>query len=69
MLIIINLAPIISIETLADARLAQEAVIHTRDEFSTYDWIMEGTIRKSGFHIDAAKYGKGFQTTYVCTKK
>jgi ubiquinone/menaquinone biosynthesis C-methylase UbiE len=56
-------------EAMADAQLAQEAIIHARDEFSTYDWIMEGIIRRSGFRIDAAEYGKNFQTTYVCTKK
>lgn len=60
---------IASIETMADARLAQEAVIHARDEFSTYDWIMEGIIRRSGFHIDAAEYGKGFRATYVCSNR
>jgi putative AdoMet-dependent methyltransferase len=56
-------------ESLADARLAQEAIIHFKNEFSTYDWIMEGMIRRSGFHIDSAEYGKGFQTTYLCTKR
>lgn len=60
---------IASIETLADARLAREAVLHARDEFSTYDWIMEGILRQSGFHIDSAEYGKGFQTAYVCTRR
>lgn len=57
-----------AIETMADARLAAEAVVHARDEFSTYDWIMEGIIRRSGLRIDSAEYGQGFQTTYVCTK-
>jgi putative AdoMet-dependent methyltransferase len=57
-----------AIETVADARLAEEAVIHVRDEFSTYDWIMEGLLRQSGFQVDAVEYGKGFQTAYVCTK-
>jgi putative AdoMet-dependent methyltransferase len=56
-----------AIGIMADARLAQEAVIHVRDEFSTYDWIMEGIIKRSGFRIDAAEYGDGFLTTYVCT--
>ena len=56
-------------EDMADAQLAQEVVIHARDEFSTYDWIMEGIIRRSGFQIDTAEYGKGFQTTYICTKQ
>jgi putative AdoMet-dependent methyltransferase len=58
-----------TIETMADARLAEEAVVHAREEFSTYDWIMEGIITRSGFHIDTAEYGKGFQTAYVCTKR
>ncbi|MBF0529022.1 MAG: class I SAM-dependent methyltransferase [Deltaproteobacteria bacterium] len=54
-------------ESMSEARLAEEAVIHVKDEFSTYDWIMEGLLRRSGFQIDTAEYGKGFQTTYVCT--
>jgi putative AdoMet-dependent methyltransferase len=60
---------IVAIETMADARLAAEAVVHAREEFSTYDWIMEGLLTRSGFHIDAAEYGQGFQTAYVCTKR
>lgn len=57
-----------SIETLADARLAEEAAIHVKDEFSTFDWIMEGILEKSGFTIDSAEYGGGFQTAYLCTR-
>lgn len=59
---------VMAIEAMADARLAEEAVVHARDEFSTYDWIMEGLLTRSGFHIDTAEYGQGFQTSYVCTK-
>jgi putative AdoMet-dependent methyltransferase len=49
-------------------RMAEESAIHIRDEFSTYDWIMEGLLRECGFQIDVAEYGRGFQTTYICTK-
>ncbi len=56
-----------AVETMADARLAQEVVVHVRDEFSTYDWIMEGIIKRGGFRIDSAKYGDGFQANYICT--
>lgn len=59
---------IMSVEAMAGARLAEEAVIHVRDEYSTYDWIMEGILRESGFRLDSTEYGKGFQTLYVCTK-
>ncbi len=58
-----------SVESMAVARMAEEALVHVRDEFSTYDWIMEGLLRNSGFRIDTAEYGGGFQTVYVCTKK
>jgi putative AdoMet-dependent methyltransferase len=58
-----------SVETLADARLAQEAIIHVKNEFSTYDWIMEGLIKRSGFDISSADYSNGVQAAYVCTKR
>ncbi|HVN96374.1 MAG TPA: class I SAM-dependent methyltransferase [Syntrophorhabdaceae bacterium] len=58
-----------SVETMADKKLGEEAVIHIKKEFSTYDWIMEGIITRSGFHIETAEYDKGFQTTYICLKK
>jgi len=57
-----------AMEAMVDVRMAEESVIHVRDEFSTYDWIMEGIIRRSGFQIDGIEYRKGFQTTYLCTK-
>ena len=56
-------------EVMAGGRMAEEAVIHIRDEFSTYDWIMEGIIKRSGFRIDEAEYRDGFQATYICTAK
>jgi len=51
----------------ADARLAAEAVVHVRDEHSTYDWVMEGLLEKAGFRIDTTQYRDGFQATYICT--
>jgi len=60
---------ITALGTMADARVAEEAVVHARDEFSTYDWIMEGLLTRSGFRIDTAEYGHGFQAAYVCTKR
>jgi putative AdoMet-dependent methyltransferase len=58
-----------AIGTVAGARLGQEAVTHVKSEYSTYDWIMEGLIRRSGFDISAAEYSNGTQATYVCTKR
>lgn len=49
--------------------LAAEAKIHIREEYSTYDWVMEGLLERAGFEIESAEYGDGFQATYVCTRK
>ncbi len=49
--------------------LAREAEIHIREEYSTYDWVMDGLLRRAGFRIAGRHVGEdGFQTTYVCTR-
>jgi putative AdoMet-dependent methyltransferase len=48
---------------------AAEAETHIRDEYSTFDWIMEGMIDRAGFSIDKAEYGKGFGASYLCTRR
>jgi putative AdoMet-dependent methyltransferase len=55
-------------EQKAGSQMAQEAIVHIKQEYSTYDWIMEGILTKSGFHIDSAQYNTGFQTTYICSR-
>ena len=47
---------------------ADEVETHIRNEYSTFDWIMEGLLRRAGFHIDSADYTDGFGATYLCTK-
>ena len=49
--------------------LAAEAEIHIREEYSTYDWIMEGMLGRAGFEIENAEYGDGLQATYVCIRR
>jgi len=49
--------------------LAAEAEIHIREEYRTYDWIMEGFFERAGFEIESTEYGDGFQATYVCIKR
>ncbi|MFB3896327.1 MAG: class I SAM-dependent methyltransferase [bacterium] len=55
-------------EQQAGEQMAREAIIHIKNEYSTYDWIMEGILTKSGFKIDTAQYNPGFQTTYICSR-
>jgi ubiquinone/menaquinone biosynthesis C-methylase UbiE len=49
--------------------LAAEANIHIREEYSTYDWVMEGLLERAGFKIESSEYGDGFQATYVCIRR
>ena len=48
---------------------AMEVETHIRDEFSTFDWVMEGLLRRAGFQIDRAEYDNQSGATYLCTKK
>jgi len=50
------------------ANFALEAESHIRDEYSTFDWIMEGLLERAGFHINNAQYLDRFGATYICTK-
>jgi putative AdoMet-dependent methyltransferase len=47
---------------------AVEVETHLRDEFSTFDWVMEGLLRRAGFKIDRAEYDNQSGATYLCTK-
>lgn len=48
--------------------MADETVIHIKDEFSTYDWIMEGLFKKTGFSVDSKKIEAENYITYICSK-
>lgn len=48
--------------------MAHETLIHIKDEFSTYDWIMDGLFERTGFSIDS-KIIEGNFLTYICSKK
>ena len=50
-----------------DEDFARQLERHLRDEFSTFDWIMEGLLRRAGFRIDRAEYRTG-PSVYFCTK-
>ncbi|MBN1120770.1 MAG: methyltransferase domain-containing protein [Anaerolineae bacterium] len=46
----------------------EEVVTHVRDEFSTFDWVMEGFLERAGFRIDSITASDTFTSTYLCTK-
>jgi putative AdoMet-dependent methyltransferase len=47
---------------------AAEAETHLRDEYSTYDWVMEGFLIGAGFRIDHAEYMEAFGAAFLCTE-
>lgn len=49
--------------------MKKELETHFRQEYSTFDWIMEGMLKKADFNIDKTDYKEGFFATYLCTKK
>ena len=36
---------------MAGQQLADETIVHVRDEFSTWEWIMRGMLERAGFHV------------------
>lgn len=48
--------------------MADEMEVHIRDEFSTYDWIMEGLLVKAGFSIDSVEVKADNLRGYICSK-
>lgn len=57
------------LENDVSAKIAEETKIHIKEEYSTFDWIMESLLKKSGFTIDEVSYFNGFLATYLCTKE
>lgn len=59
------------IEKLAGAGgdfLQEDAEAHFREEFSTYDWVMDGLLSRTGFIIKSKNIQDGVIGTYYCTK-
>jgi len=49
--------------------LQEDAEGHFREEFSTYDWILDGLLSRTGFAIKSKNIEDGVIGTYYCTKK
>ena len=47
--------------------MGREAEVHIKDEYSTYDWIMEGMLNRAGFYIESVDYRDGFMASYLCS--
>lgn len=48
--------------------LLEDAQMHFRDEYSTYDWVMDGLLSRSGFTIKSKSIEGGVMGKYLCVK-
>jgi ubiquinone/menaquinone biosynthesis C-methylase UbiE len=48
--------------------LREDAKGHFRDEYSTYDWVIDGLLSRSGFTIESKQIDGGVIGTYLCSK-
>ncbi|MBP2029507.1 ubiquinone/menaquinone biosynthesis C-methylase UbiE [Methanohalophilus levihalophilus] len=47
----------------------KEIKTHIREEFSTFEWVMEGLLERAGFQIKLVDYQDDFMADYLCVKK
>ena len=48
--------------------MANETIIHIRDEFSTFDWIMEGLLERTGFSLEEKYSDFPLTIAYLASK-
>ncbi len=53
----------------AGTQLSDEVATHVREEFSTFDWIIEGLLKRTGFKILSRELIAGVTGTYLCKKE
>lgn len=51
-----------------DEEFVEETKIHIRDEFSTFDWILQGLIERAGFKIEESQTDNKLAYEYICRK-
>ena len=53
---------------LAGRKIADETVVHIRDEFSTWEWIISGMLERAGFRIDSNLEIMPNMRAFICSK-
>lgn len=57
-----------SMRELAGAKMADETIVHVRDEFSTWDWVMKGMLERAGFKVGQDLDIMPQMRAYICKK-
>jgi len=53
---------------LAGNKIADETVVHVRDEFSTWEWVLTGMLERAGFQIDSNLEFMSNMHAFICSK-
>lgn len=54
---------------IAGEKMMEEAIIHIKEEYSTWDWILEKIFELAGFKIESKSEEMPNLITYICLKK
>ena len=57
-----------SMRSLAGPDMARETIVHIRDEYSTWDWVMTGMLERACFNIDNKVNIMPNMFAYICSK-
>jgi cyclopropane fatty-acyl-phospholipid synthase-like methyltransferase len=57
------------LEEIGGKQLREEAETHIREEFSSFDWIIDGLLERAGFSILSKEMVAGVTGTYLCEKE
>jgi len=52
----------------AGQSMAQETIVHIRDEYSTFDWVIDGMLERAGFKTDLKRSDFPYSLSYVCVR-
>lgn len=64
-----NIAALIDkLATAGGKLLREDTERHFRDEYSTYDWVMDGLLSRAGFTIKSKYIDGGVLGTYICVR-
>lgn len=57
-----------NLEQNTDADFVKDGVLHFREEFSTFDWVLDLMLEKTGFRIEEKKVRNSMAIAYVLSK-
>lgn len=64
-----NIAALIDkLEESGGRMLREDTERHFKDEYSTYDWVLDGLLFRAGFTVKSKNIDAGVLGTYICTK-